>query len=451
MSGWSNRFVMLLALAACGDPTGEVVAFSERGTAEPGAEVPVPGDPTRYTLALSEGVTTAEVVRFGRSLYRYAGQHEFAYPVPNGDGDGLVWAVDEAPIDPIVRIQQSPIIDKEGRRWEWIGWAEGGPETWEDTSAEAREGLDLADTMDGAAPGGEVAEEDESWGVPYLARMQTWDMEDCLAGGFFPVAEHGIWDSESRNVSNYGTIHEAATVLVLRRRDMDGDGDLEVGSCTGTVLEDDNGDSTRVLTAAHCVSSDDTNTGVAPVSSMRVCTYGNDDNQASAGCRDVDAILTDGAFHTGTHNTNEDFAIVVVEGPELNVSTRFALSGATPATWDTRTVLRNSHDGFFAGTPTDCVRNDIPEAVPLYSGTVGLGMVLYRQSHLDEDFYSTSQIRTTFDSAGGSSGSAYYYCPSNCDTATSAIIGLHTTWDSFLNRMKGPRVGEFSTFVTNSL
>lgn len=52
--------------------------------------------------------------------------------------------------------------------------------------------------------------------------------------------------------------------------------------------------------------------------------------------------------------------------------------------------------------------------------------------------------------APGLADGVYCLSADDCDS-TALIIGLHSTWDSTLKRVKSPKVGLFKSFVENAL
>jgi V8-like Glu-specific endopeptidase len=382
-----------------------------------------------YTYVLDERTPFARVQWHGSSRWRYEGQEVFdiaAQGLPSwviaGEGEPLTKEALAA------RDARQFKVDRLGRRWRWDGRSYTPTE---------RDGLSAegAEARFQTQPGAEVGP----------MQRNSWTHTNCDGVGGIDIRR---WNADGRMaIPDYNTRREEATV-VIQRLGVQAihnytEYDWEVtGLCTGTMVAPD-----VVLTAAHCVAT--SNYTPWNPDALRVCTNGNETGHDPV-CMAVQINTPNTDYLVGTHDVNEDFAVLTLVGDLVDPVNTFDLATAPSSTWTGFSVLSHGYPaerpGCTFNEPTGEIDFDLT-GIDTHDGfALGLGPKQVWQS---DSFLALgpATVRTRLDGGNGHSGAAFFIS----NGGENEIIGVWAAWSSVLNRHFGPRLEEFEVLVLDAL
>ncbi len=459
---------IVASLAACGEPntndlsqTEDVLHAGEVFTPllpEEDLHVVQNGDGTTSYLPSAEAlVEVGALVQAGAITWRYDGQARFLddgsqAPEP-AQQRYRAHAEENTTLDE--QLYSMVRVDNRGRRWVVESFDEEAiADAVRAYDADGEEQPDQIEEQPSMLLRANNPDETPPLGTWVEVEPHSWSHFTCPAEGISPEVETHTWEGEDRFTVSTHTFQEQAAVKVLAFRawvDQNGDPDPGQSHCSGTMIDD-----RHVLTAAHCVSN--VNNFDLQTNRVRVCldtnnectgNYLGDSNGLAipgafflpSSARTVVAIdrpttYTGASGDAGGTDFADDWAIITLSGSFSTRSLR--LSGMSDSRMLALTRTRSfgypaqRRDGSGSGcreTLTDL--QAVTEIEPPASTT-------------------TKKVRHRMDGTAGQSGSPFYYCPHESDsfcnqhpTETGFVYAVHAGWNSFNQRVVGPKVPNF--------
>ncbi len=400
-------------------------AFEATQTINPDQLAKIDNRDGTWSYAQVEGFDPKIRVRGSIVTWRYEGQARFAHDVRPVTSSRKWVVTNEERKEPEAQVLDLVRIDRWGRRWRaevvnkdsWRAAIEAADQD----SAEAEQEPQRPEKKGEPRPKpGTVVE----W------TPQSWTHSNCDSSKeVFIGKETHLWEGESRtSVGTPDQWERTAVRVTTVLGDIDGDGDIDQGVCTGTILTQD-----FILTSAHCVSDDNNNP--MPNSTITVCRQ---DVSRCLGAADVQfpSSYGGGSGNGGGSDFSDDWALI-------ELTSTWTASGTTTATdmdmsWAEDSKLDNLtriNNLGFPGFATNC-------------NNAGGNTLFHNDEREPLTATYTKSIRMKIDNTPGHSGGPIYYCPrgdnnicSNGDKAY--VFGVLAGWNSVAKRAVGPKVPNF--------
>lgn len=248
----------------------------------------------------------------------------------------------------------------------------------------------------------------------------SWTNQNCGGGGL----DLFVWDSESRvetTINGSSSIAIQSSVTILQ------DGGF---ICSGSFVDEDG----KVLTAAHCVTNDNTGAHLDP-DDFQVCTRGK--HYSGWDCYDVTEIVPDPSYPGSNWNLSyvNDLAVMSVDLGTDSIE-HLPLSTHSTSSLEGSGKALDSYPEWIENGSGNCLQND-PTS----------GQLFFRESGADVVAATTGLLKTRLDSAAGASGSGITHTVSGTQFHAGVMdgyVGDATAWTG------GARTSANTTFINSN-